>query len=91
MLARCEHDLPDCDHALFANGFPDHRKRLLTNLAVRGYVIGTIQVQFVDLFLRHELVDVNRSPALDRDGFQLLGIEFDVIARSRVFPAGRWS
>src|ERR1700730_9059600 len=53
---------------------------MLTDLSVRGNVIGIVQVQFVDLVLGHELVDVDRALALDRDGFKLLGIKLDVIA-----------
>jgi hypothetical protein len=29
---------------------------------------------------RHELVDVDRALALDRDSFELLGIKLDVVA-----------
>ena len=80
MLARREHHLADRDHALFADGFPDHGERLLTDLAIRRNVIGVVEVEFVYLVLRHELVDVDCALALDRDGFELFGIKLDVLA-----------
>src|SRR6202048_1975644 len=52
---------------------------MLTDLSVRGNVIGIVQVQFVDLLPRNELVDVDRALALNRDGFELLGIKFDIV------------
>src|ERR1700730_16444892 len=53
---------------------------MLTDLSVRGNVIGIVQVQFVDLVLGHELVDVDRALALDRDSFELLGIKLNIVA-----------
>src|ERR1700730_9060142 len=55
---------------------------MLTDLSVRGNVIGIVQVQFVDLVLGHELVDVDRALALDRDSFELLGIKLDIFTLS---------
>jgi len=49
VLARREHDLSNRHHALLADGFPDDSECLLTDLSVRGNVIGIVQVQFVDL------------------------------------------
>ena len=86
VLARREHDLADCDHALFADGFPDDSECLLTDLSVRGNVIGVVQVDFVDLVLGHELVDVDRALALNRDGFELLGIKLDIVALADLVP-----
>ena len=37
-----------------------------------------VQVEFVDLFSRDELIDVDDALALDRDRIQLLGLELDV-------------
>jgi hypothetical protein len=34
VLARGEHDLADGDHTLLADGFADHSKRLLADLAI---------------------------------------------------------
>ena len=59
---------------------------MLTDLSVRGNVIGIVQVQFVNLVLGHELVDVDRALALDRDSFEFLGIKFDVIALADLVP-----
>src|ERR1700730_10537510 len=80
VLARREHDLSNRHHALLADGFPDDSECLLTDLSVRGNVIGIVQVQFVDLLPRHELVDVDRALALDLDSFELLGIKLDILA-----------
>jgi hypothetical protein len=39
VLARREHDLADRNHALFADGFPDHGERLLADRSVISPVI----------------------------------------------------
>jgi hypothetical protein len=44
VLARHEYDLTDSDHALFADGFPDHGERLLAKFPVRGGVIQAVQI-----------------------------------------------
>ena len=80
VLARGEYDLANGDHALLANGLPDDRERLLTDLPVWGDVVGIVQVQFVDLVLRNELVDIDGTLALDGNGFELFGIKLYVIA-----------
>jgi hypothetical protein len=80
VLTRGEHDLADRHHALLADRFSNDGECLLTDIPVRGNVIRVVQVQFVYLVLGHELVDVDRPLALDRDSFKLLGIEFDIVA-----------
>ena len=80
VLTRGEHDLADRHHALLADGFPNNSECLLPDLSVRGDVIGIVQVDFIDLVLGHELVDVYRALAFDRDGFEFLGIKFDIVA-----------
>jgi hypothetical protein len=86
VLARCEHDLADCDHTLLANGFPDHGKCLLSNLAVGGDIVRAVQIQFIDFVLWHELIDVDCPLALDGDRFQFLGVELDVLALADLVP-----
>src|ERR1700722_11876131 len=60
--------------------FPNNSECLLTDLSVRGNVIGVVQVDFVDLVLGHKLVDVYRALALDCDSLKLLGIKLDIVA-----------
>ena len=80
MLARGEHHLADRDHSLLADRFADHRERLLPDLAIRHDVIGIVEIELVDLLARHELVDLDRALALDRDRFQLFRLELEVLA-----------
>src|SRR6266404_2278672 len=80
VLTGREDDLANCDHALFADGFPDHGERLLADLSIWCDVIGAVQVEFVYLLLGHELVDVDHALALDCHGFEFLGTKFDVLA-----------
>src|SRR5208337_2032089 len=80
VLAGREDDLADCDHALFADGFPDHGERLLADLSIWRDVIGAVQVEFVYLLLGHELVDIDHALALDRHGFELFGVKLDILA-----------
>jgi hypothetical protein len=80
VLTRREHNLANCDHAVLADGFPDDRECLLADLSIRGNVIRIVQVKFVALVLGHKLVDVDCALALNRDGFELLGIKLDIVA-----------
>ena len=68
MLARGEDDLADRDHTLLANGLSDHREGLLADLTVRHDVVRVVEVELVDLFARHEFVDLDGALALDRYG-----------------------
>jgi hypothetical protein len=80
VLTGREHNLADGYHALFSYGFPDQGECLLADLAIWRDVVGAVQVEFVDLVLGHELIDIDYALALDRDGFEFLGIKLDVIA-----------
>jgi hypothetical protein len=59
VFSRSEDDLPECNHPLLANGFPDHRERLLSDFAIRDDEVWVAQIQLVDLRLRDELINVN--------------------------------
>jgi hypothetical protein len=52
----------------------------------RGQCNTDVQVEFVDLFLGHKLVDVYGALALNRDRFELLGIELDIVALADLVP-----
>jgi len=80
MLARREHYFAKGDHSLSLYSLSNDSKRLLPNLAIGDDVVWTVQIEFVDLFLRHELVDFDRALALDSDCLKLLGVEFDICA-----------
>src|SRR5262249_23961337 len=80
MLARREHYFAKGDHSLSLYSLSDHSKRLLPNLAIGDDVVRTVQIEFVDLFLRHELVDFDRALARDGDCLKLLGVELDICA-----------
>ena len=63
------------------DSLPYHRKCLLPQiLAVGNDIVRAIEIQLVNLVLRHELVDVDDPLALDGDSVKLLGIELDVLA-----------
>src|SRR5262249_16565401 len=80
MLARREHYFAKGDHSLSLYSLSDDSKRLLPNLAIGDDVVWTVQIEFVDLFFRHELVDFDRALALDGDCLKLLGVELDICA-----------
>jgi hypothetical protein len=80
VLARREDDPAECNHALLADCLADDRERLLADLAVRHEIVRAVEVQFVDLLLRYELVDLDRPLALDRYRLKLFGLDLDVLA-----------
>src|SRR5713226_8943727 len=55
-------------------------ERLLAYLSIWRDVMGAVQVEFIYLLLGHKLVNVDGALALDCDGFEFFGIEFDVLA-----------
>jgi hypothetical protein len=59
---------------------------LLSDLTVWHEVVRVIEIQLVDLVLRHELVDLDGTLALDRDGFQLFGVQLKVLALADLVP-----
>jgi hypothetical protein len=52
---------------------------LLPDFAMRGDVVGVADIEFVDLISRDELLDFDGAFALDGDGFQLVGRNFNVV------------
>jgi hypothetical protein len=80
MLARCKYHPSERHHAFLADCLSDHGERLLSDFPIRDDVVGAVQVQLVDLLLRHELVDLNRPPALYGDCLKLFGLDLDVLA-----------
>ena len=80
MLARGEHDAPERDHACVFDRVPDYGVGLGAGLAVRDDVIRIGEIELVDLLARHELVDLDHALALDRDRFQLLRLDRNVVA-----------
>jgi hypothetical protein len=70
----------DRDHALLADRLADHGECLLPNLAIRHDVVWIVEIKLVDFLSRHELVDVDRALALDRDRFQLFRLHLEIFA-----------
>src|SRR5262245_34289906 len=54
-------------------------KRLLPDVAIGDNVVRAVQIEFVDRFLRHELIDLDRAFAFDRDRLEFLGIDLEVL------------
>src|SRR5215475_13848403 len=54
-------------------------ERLLPDVAIGDNVVRAVQIEFVDLFLRHELIDLDRAFAFDRDRLEFLGIDLEVL------------
>jgi len=69
-----------------ANGLSDHGESLLADFAVRHDVVWIVEVEFVDFFARHERVDVDGALALDRYGFELFRLDFQVFAFADFVP-----
>jgi hypothetical protein len=51
----------------------------LTDFAIGNEVIRIVQIKLVDFFLRHELVDLDCTLALNSDGFEFFGLDLDVL------------
>jgi len=52
----------------------------LPDFAIGNEVVGAVQIQLIDFFLRDELIDFDCSFALNRDGFKLFGRNLQVLA-----------
>jgi len=72
-----QHDAAEPDHLLAAHRVADHRESFLPHLVVRRDVIGRVEIALVDFGVRHELVDLDRVVALDRDRVELLVLDLD--------------
>src|SRR6266571_2399919 len=80
MLARSENDSPESHHAFLADRLANDRECLLADFTIGNEVVGAVEIELVDFFLGHELVDLDRTLALDRNGLKLFGLDFDVLA-----------
>ena len=67
-------------HVLLLDRLTDHGEGLLADLALGSDVVRNVPIEFVDLALRHELVDLDGVRAFDRDRFQLIVSYFNVAA-----------
>src|SRR5258706_6479324 len=81
VLARGEDDSAERYHAFLADRLANDSKRLLAHEVLR-----TAWVEFVDFFLRHELVDFDRALALNGDCFEFLRIDLNVRAFADFVP-----
>src|SRR5262249_48707402 len=80
VLARRENNPPERYHSLLADRLANDRECLFADLAVGNEIVGTIEIQLVDFFLRHELVDLDCALALDGDRLKLFGLNLDILA-----------
>ena len=78
MLAVGQHHAADRDLVHAPDGFADHRKRIMADLAVGDEIIGTDQIAVVDIGLGHELVDLDGMGRFQRDVVELLLRDLDV-------------
>jgi hypothetical protein len=86
VLAGCEDDLADRNHALLADGLADHRERLLSDLTVGHNVIRIVEIELVDFLARHELVNVDHALALDGNRFKFLWVKLEVLPLADFVP-----
>ncbi|OIQ69600.1 hypothetical protein GALL_487970 [mine drainage metagenome] len=86
-----QHHAPDRDLVHAANGFADHRKGVMTDLAVGYEIIRTDQIADVDIGFRHKFVDLDRVRRFQRDVVEFLlrhldvGVGVDLVAFHDVF------
>src|SRR5262245_24635111 len=70
---------PQPAHSLLFYSLSNYCERLLPDVAIGDNVVRAVQIEFVDLFLRHELIDLDRAFAFDRDRLEFLGIDLEVL------------
>src|SRR6185312_6504881 len=80
VFPRCEHDATEGNHDFLLDGLTNHGEGLSADFAVGGDVVRNVPIELVDLASRHELVDLYRVGASERDGLQLFIGYFDVPA-----------
>jgi hypothetical protein len=73
-----QHNPADRDHVHVADGLADHRKGIVSDLAVGTKVIRSDDVAGIDLLALHELVDIDGARGLQRHVFKLFLGHFDV-------------
>ena len=78
VLAASQHYAADCDHVHVADRLPDDGIGVVSNLAVRGQIIGTDDVALVDLLALDELVDLDGAGGFQRYVFEFVLCHLDV-------------
>jgi hypothetical protein len=80
MLSVREHDARQCYLVLSLHGIWDHGKRIGTCLAVGYDVIWLVQVSFIDVLSRNEIVDFDCVRAFELYGLKFFLVDLDVSA-----------
>ena len=81
-----KHHAADRNLVHVADGFADHRKGVVADLAVGHQIIGPDQIAVVDIRLRYEFVDLDGSGRFQRDVVEFLfghldiGVGIDLVA-----------
>jgi hypothetical protein len=83
-----EYDPTNGDHVHFGNRVTDDGEGILTDLAVRGEVVGRIDKPIVDLISRNKLVDLDRPRAFDLHGIDLLIFDNEVLPLCHLVATG---
>jgi hypothetical protein len=81
VLTACEHDPTDRDHVHFADRVTDDSKGILSE-TIGCDVVGRVNVAIIDLVSRNELINLNRSRALDFDSLKLFVLNDEVLPLS---------
>src|SRR5262249_523555 len=87
VLAPRQHDPAERNHVQLRNGVANDGKSLLTNRAIRGNVVGRVDITLIDLIFWNELVDVDGAGALDLNGFYFLILDNHVLALGDLIAA----
>ncbi len=86
MLPVGQHHATDGDLVHLADGLPDHREGVVTDLAVGPQIVGSDEISRIDLGLLHELVDLDGARGFKRYLLELLlchldeGVGVDLVA-----------
>src|SRR5262249_47796736 len=80
VLAPRQHDPAERNHVQLRNGVANDGKSLLTNRAIRGNVVGRVDITLIDLIFWNELVNIDGARAFDLDGFYFLILDNHVLA-----------
>ena len=78
VLAGRQHHAAERHHALLPDGVADDTECLLTGLAIGDDVVGTVDVEIVDLIAWNELVDADDTGRLNIDRLEVLVGDLDV-------------
>src|SRR6516164_6696319 len=80
VLAPCQHNPAERNHVQLRNGVANDGKSLLTNRAIRGNVVGRVDITLIDLIFWNELVNIDGARAFDLDGLYFLILNNHVLA-----------